>query len=779
MGNPKSCPECGAPLSADVPLGMCPECLLRGGMAAEVRQSTAAYSGGKPANGASFVAPTIEEIAQHFPQLHILEPLGQGGMGAVYKVRQKSLDRVVALKILSPDAAKDPAFAERFSREARAMAKLMHPNIVLVFEFGEVDGLYYLIMEHVEGVNLRQAMRARSLSSEQALAVVPQICDALEYAHEEGIVHRDIKPENVLLDKKGRVKIADFGLAKLLGRTPIDVTLTASHQVMGTLHYMAPEQIQKPLSVDHRADIYSLGVVFYELLTGELPIGRFKLPSERAKVDARLDNVVLKTLELEPEARYQFASDVKTDVESISDSMPHRGERRRRPSAVHRPSTEEAEDAAQQLVVPGIGMVALGIVSIVLPFVVTFFIMLALGVRLIRNDDSLFTFWFLLPGVPAGIFMLLAGLSIRRLQSYEIAFIGCIAAMIPLGPLWLVSLPFGVLTLLILKKDQVRQAFAGHSDAQVSRDHARRADVNAVSNTEIKDVSAEVKAPAWSLIVLGALNLGLAVIMFIGGLLVGFFEDDDAFVCVFLSLPMYPIGILMLIGALNMRKLTSYRMAFIGAVAALVPLSPWWFFSLPVGVWALLVLRKPRVSKAFGLPRSDTSEFDVPAEKLVAASVRPMTEHEFLRAKNKIVPPAIGLIAVGFVNLIPIILFIAGIIFMGQSYPQDDRQGEFVGPNAPREMIVLSSDTALVTWGALLLVILVPLAVLLILGGMKMRKAEIYGLAVTASIVAMLPCHLGFIIGLPIGIWALVVLLSSDVRLAFQNQPTMFDDEVL
>src|SRR6185436_16507966 len=130
--------------------------------------------------------------------------------------------------------------------------------------------------------------------------------------------HRDIKPENVLVDKQGRVKIADFGLAKLLGKDPLGARLTRSAEVMGTPHYMAPEQMEKPLEVDHRADIYSLGVVFYEMLTGQLPHGRFALPSQRVQIDVRLDEVVLRTLEREPERRYQHASDVKTDVETIA-----------------------------------------------------------------------------------------------------------------------------------------------------------------------------------------------------------------------------------------------------------------------------------------------------------------------------------------------------------------------------------------------------------------------------------------------------------------------------
>ena len=187
-------------------------------------------------------------------------------------------------KILPTAVGADPAFAERFTREARALARLNHPHVVTLYDFGEADGLYYLLMEFVDGVNLRQMIAGGKLEPREALAIVPQICEALQYAHDEGIVHRDIKPENILLDKKGRVKIADFGLAKLMhrGDTPAGraaFTLTGSQQVMGTPHYMAPEQMERPLGVDHRADIYSLGVVFYEMLTGELPLGRFAAPS--------------------------------------------------------------------------------------------------------------------------------------------------------------------------------------------------------------------------------------------------------------------------------------------------------------------------------------------------------------------------------------------------------------------------------------------------------------------------------------------------------------------
>jgi serine/threonine protein kinase len=165
-------------------------------------------------------------------------------------------------------------------------------------------------------------MQAGRFTPEQALAVVPKICDALQFAHNEGVLHRDIKPENILLDSKGRIKIADFGIAKLLGETPAGPPLTHSGGSLGTPHYMAPEQIERPASVDHRADIYSLGVVFYEMLTGELPLGRFQPPSQKVQVDVRLDDVVLHALEKEPARRYQKISEVKTAVTNIAET-PH------------------------------------------------------------------------------------------------------------------------------------------------------------------------------------------------------------------------------------------------------------------------------------------------------------------------------------------------------------------------------------------------------------------------------------------------------------------------
>ena len=302
----RNCPECHAEIPADAPPGVCPYCALRAGL-----RWGAATEADRRRGRAAPLPP--EELGRRLPDLDDFELIGPGGMGTVYRARHRPLDRSVAVKVLHAHLQDDPSFAERFAREARTMARLDHPHIVRVYDFGQRDGLYYLVMQLVEGVTLRQAMASGSLAPAEALAIVPRICEALQYAHDQGVVHRDIKPENILLDRAGAPKIVDFGLALLTGPST-DTRLTEHARVLGTPHYMAPEQIEHPSQVDHRADIYALGVVFYEMLTGELPIGRFPPPSEKVEVDVRLDQVVLRTLEKEPQRRYQQASELRSDV---------------------------------------------------------------------------------------------------------------------------------------------------------------------------------------------------------------------------------------------------------------------------------------------------------------------------------------------------------------------------------------------------------------------------------------------------------------------------------
>lgn len=311
---PATCPQCRAPLPPGAPLGLCPACLLD---AAGTESES-----GVPVD--PFAAPLdLVTLRRAFPQLEILAPLGAGGMGRVYKVRQPNLDRVVALKILPPELARDAAWVERFTREARALARLNHPHIVQVYDVGQtmaadgIPAMCWLVMEYVDGVNLRQVQRTGGLSAREALAIIPRLCDALQYAHEKGVLHRDIKPENILLDAAGNVKIADFGLAKLGGPNAMP-TLTLTGARLGTAAYMAPEQIESPQDVDHRADIYSLGVVLYEMLTGGLPLGRFPAPSEKSGTDPRLDQIVFRTLEKERDRRYQAAGEIRTALETVA-----------------------------------------------------------------------------------------------------------------------------------------------------------------------------------------------------------------------------------------------------------------------------------------------------------------------------------------------------------------------------------------------------------------------------------------------------------------------------
>ncbi|HQZ27535.1 MAG TPA: serine/threonine-protein kinase, partial [Verrucomicrobiales bacterium] len=258
--------------------------------------------------------PTPESLARLLPQYEIDALLGRGGMGAVYRGRQVTLDRRVAIKLLPAELTRDAEFVARFEREARTLAKLHHPGIVLVHDFGQTsEGHLYFVMEFVDGTDLHRIIHGPGLDCAQALEIVGQICDALQYAHSQGVVHRDIKPANVILALNGRAKLADFGLAR-----PFDDgsgAFTRSNVVMGTPDYMAPEALAG--AADHRADLYSLGVMLYEMLTGRPPRGAWAPPSQRVQVDVRLDEVVVRALQEDPELRYQQASEIKTDVDVI------------------------------------------------------------------------------------------------------------------------------------------------------------------------------------------------------------------------------------------------------------------------------------------------------------------------------------------------------------------------------------------------------------------------------------------------------------------------------
>ena len=306
---PVRCEKCDRELTSD--FEGCKICQLEQGISDEA-----------VTRGLDQISETLkpETLNEKFEDLEVLEILGAGGMGIVYLARQLKLDRLVALKVIRPDVADAEQFEARFEREAKTLARLSHPNIVGIHDFGKQDDLYFCLMEYVDGTNLGELAGGQSLSPSESLQIVSDICNAIQYAHDNGVVHRDIKPNNILINTEGQVKIADFGLAKLnnLETTP-GTRLTQTRQVFGTPSYMAPEQIESAKEVDHRADIFSLGVVFYELLTGELPIGRFDPPSDRIQVSVKLDEVVLRALEKHPERRYQSARQMQTDISNVAD----------------------------------------------------------------------------------------------------------------------------------------------------------------------------------------------------------------------------------------------------------------------------------------------------------------------------------------------------------------------------------------------------------------------------------------------------------------------------
>jgi len=265
----------------------------------------------------------------------LLEKIGEGGMGTVYKAKCHLLNRFVAVKILKAELSNDEEFVTRFKREATSIAKLSHPNIVGVHDVGTENGINFIIMEYINGRTLKQVIKENGrLNSELTLDIVFQVAKALECAHNNNIIHRDIKPDNIMITKDNMVKVMDFGIAKVADSR----TVTNSNKVMGTAHYFSPEQA-KGNFVDFRTDIYSLGIVMYEMATGRVPYNAESTisiammhiqkpvtpPKEIIKdIPENINQVILKAMEKEPIKRYQTASGMGEDIKSIKENSNYK-----------------------------------------------------------------------------------------------------------------------------------------------------------------------------------------------------------------------------------------------------------------------------------------------------------------------------------------------------------------------------------------------------------------------------------------------------------------------
>ena len=263
-------------------------------------------------------------IGKTISHYKILEKLGEGGMGVVYKAEDTKLERKVALKFLPSHTTTDKEAVKRFEREAKAAAALNHPNIITIHEISEFEGQTFITIEYVEGKSLREKVSDSPLSIDETINITVQICEGLSKAHQAGIVHRDIKPENILIDEDGRVKIVDFGLAKLKGVGK----LTKEKSTLGTIHYMSPEQTRGE-EVDNRADIWSVGVVLYEMITGQCPFkGEYEqaviysilnedpepVTGLRMDISVELERILKRALAKRPSERYQHIDDLLVDL---------------------------------------------------------------------------------------------------------------------------------------------------------------------------------------------------------------------------------------------------------------------------------------------------------------------------------------------------------------------------------------------------------------------------------------------------------------------------------
>src|SRR5881296_4154601 len=342
------CRKCGAKIFSDAPEGLCAKCVLKIALtmppeapvaAGDDRGSTENVEANAAAAHSKKAEPAVELLGE-LGDYQLLEEIGRGGQGVVFRARQKSLNRTVALKVIGLGQWASKAHLKRFRREAEAAASLEHPGIVPIHEVGERDGSCYFSMKFIEGGQLDEIVRRTPMSIRHAAELIAKVARTVHYAHEHGILHRDIKPGNILLDAKGEPLLTDFGLARLV---EAESTVTRTKEVMGTPSYMAPEQaVGNNAAVGGATDVYGLGAVLYQLLTGHPPFAggttyetiKLVLDTEprqprllNPKIDRDLSTICLKCLEKDPKRRYTSALALAEDLEHWLKHEPIRARR--------------------------------------------------------------------------------------------------------------------------------------------------------------------------------------------------------------------------------------------------------------------------------------------------------------------------------------------------------------------------------------------------------------------------------------------------------------------
>lgn len=258
-----------------------------------------------------YQAPTPAELDPYFPEYQVTDFIAQGGMGAVFKATEVMLDRPVAIKILPYELGLKPEFSDSFAHEAKIMAKLNHPNLVKVYSFGNMSGMFYIVMEYVSGKSLYSTAKGKQVRMHEAGRLISSICRGLHHAHKQGLIHRDIKPANILINARAEPKIVDFGLAHSLGNEG------PASMMFGTKGYAAPEITDSPDSVDLRADIYSAGIMLYELLTGQRPSKPYVPASTISDSHPDFDPIIEKAIDPKPHLRYNSAFTMAEEIEEL------------------------------------------------------------------------------------------------------------------------------------------------------------------------------------------------------------------------------------------------------------------------------------------------------------------------------------------------------------------------------------------------------------------------------------------------------------------------------